>query len=251
MAITDIFGFSFGKRKDQEEKSLETNQIPVTPEPYDGTYTFETGGVFGTSIDFSGSIRDENQLIGQYRGMALHPEVDSAIEDIVNESIVMGEDRKPIKLNLDYVNLPDSIKTKIYFEYNHILKLLDFSNKGHEIFRRWYIDSKVFYYKEIDKTNPQKGLVSLIPIDPVKIKKVRKVEKERAKVSGGQIIPFVKKVDEYYVYTDTDKEALYPTTPSGYRFTIDTVAYSHSGVVDAVTKRVIGYLQKTQLNRQW
>lgn len=244
MAITDIFGFSFGKRKDQEEKSLETNQIPVTPEPYDGTYTFETGGVFGTSIDFSGSIRDENQLIGQYRGMALHPEVDSAIEDIVNESIVMGEDRKPIKLNLDYVNLPDSIKTKIYFEYNHILKLLDFSNKGHEIFRRWYIDSKVFYYKEIDKTNPQKGLVSLIPIDPVKIKKVRKVEKERAKVSGGQIIPFVKKVDEYYVYTDTDKEALYPTTPSGYRFTIDTVAYSHSGVVDAVTKRVIGYLQK-------
>jgi len=244
MAITDIFGFSFGKKKEQEEKNLETNQIPVTPESYDGTYTFETGGVFGTSIDFSGSIRDENQLIGQYRGMALHPEVDSAIEDIVNESIVMGEDRKPIKLNLDYVNLPDSIKTKIYFEYNHILKLLDFSNKGHEIFRRWYIDSKVFYYKEIDKTNPQKGLVSLIPIDPVKIKKVKKVEKERAKVSGGQIIPFVKKVDEYYVYTDTDKEALYPTSPSGYRFTIDTVAYSHSGVVDAVTKRVIGYLQK-------
>ena len=98
----DIFGFSFGKKTDQETKNLESSQIPVTPEPYDGTYTFEAGGVFGTSIDFSGSIRDENQLIGQYRGMALHPEVDSAIEDIVNESIVMGEDRKPIKLNLDY-----------------------------------------------------------------------------------------------------------------------------------------------------
>ena len=243
MALPDIFGFSFGKKKEQEP-NLESTQIPVTPEPYDGTYTFETGGVFGTSIDFSGSIRDENQLINQYRGMALHPEVDAAVEDIVNESIVSGEDRKPIKLNLDYVNLPDTIKTKLYFEYNQILKLLDFTNKSHEIFRRWYIDSKIYYYKEIDKQNPQKGLVSLIPIDPVKIKKVRKIEKERSRVANGQIIPFVKKIEEYYVYTDTDKEALYPTTPSGYKFSIDSISYCHSGIVDAVTKRVVGYLQK-------
>lgn len=243
MAI-EVFGFSFGKKKEQEEKNLESTQIPVTPEPYDGTYTFETGGVFGTSIDFSGAIKDENQLINQYRGMALHPEVDAAVEDIVNESIVMGEDRKPIKLNLDYVNLPDTIKSKMYFEYANILKLLDFSNKGHEIFRRWYVDSKLFYYKEIDKQNPQKGLISLIPIDPVKIKKVRKIEKDRARVAGGQIIPFVKKIEEYYVYSDTDKDALYPTTPSGYKLTIDSVTYSHSGTVDAVTKRVVGYLQK-------
>lgn len=243
MAI-DIFGFSFGKKSDQERKQLESNEIPVTPEPYDGTYTFEAGGVFGTSIDFSGAIRDENQLIGQYRGMVLHPEVDAAVEDIVNEAIVPGEDRKPVKLDLDNVNLPDTIKTKIYFEFNQILKLLDFSNKCHEVFRRWYVDSKLYYYKEIDKQNPQKGLVSLIPIDPVKIKKVRKIEKERAKVSGGQIIPFVKKMEEYYVYADTDKEALYPTTPSGYKFTIDSIAYCHSGTVDSVTKRVVGYLQK-------
>lgn len=244
MDFTKIFGFSFGRKNEQDLQNLQSAEIPVTPEPYDGTYTFETGGVFGTSIDFTGSIKDENQLINQYRGMALHPEVDAAVEDIINESIVMGEDRKPVKLNLDYVNIPDTIKTKIYYEYNHILKLLDFSNKAHEIFRRWYIDSKVYYYKEIDKQNPQKGLISLIPIDPVKIKKVRKVEKERARVAGGQIIPFIKKIEEYYVYTDTDKEALYPTTPSGYKFTVDSIAYSHSGVVDSVTKRVVGYLQK-------
>jgi hypothetical protein len=243
MAI-DIFGFSFGRKRDQETKNLETNQIPVTPESYDGTYTFETGGVFGTSIDFSGSIRDENQLIGQYRGMALHAEVDSAIEDIVNESIVLGEDKKPVKLELDDVNLPDTIKSKMYFEFNHILKLLDFSNRGHEIFRRWYVDSKVYYFKEIDKEHPQRGLISLIPIDPVKIKKVRKIEKDRTRVNGGQIIPFVKKIEEYYVYADTDKEALYPTTPSGYKFTVDSVAYCHSGTIDAVTKRVVGHLQK-------
>jgi hypothetical protein len=243
MAI-DIFGFSFGRKRDQETKNLETNQIPVTPESYDGTYTFETGGVFGTSIDFSGSIRDENQLIGQYRGMALHAEVDSAIEDIVNESIVLGEDKKPVKLELDDVNLPDTIKSKMYFEFNHILKLLDFSNRGHEIFRRWYVDSKVYYFKEIDKEHPQRGLISLIPIDPVKIKKVRKIEKDRTRVNGGQIIPFVKKIEEYYVYADTDKEALYPTTPSGYKFTVDSIAYCHSGTIDAVTKRVVGHLQK-------
>ena len=243
MAI-EVFGFSFGKKKDQDEKTLESSQIPVTPEPYDGSYTFETGGVFGKSIDFSGSIRDENQLIGQYRGMVLHSEVDAAVEDIVNETIVMGEDRKPIKLNLDYVNLPDTIKTKMYYEYNHVLKLLDFTNKCHEIFRRWYVDSKVFYYKEIDKQNPQRGLISLIPIDPIKIKKVRKIEKDRTRVAGGQIIPFIKKIEEYYVYVDTDKEAMYPTTPSGYKFTVDSVTYSHSGVIDSVTKRVVGYLQK-------
>lgn len=243
MDLSKVFGFQFGK-KSQEIKNLESNQIPVTPEPYDGTYTFETGGVFGTSIDFTGAIKDENQLIQQYRGMALHPEIDTAVEDIVNESIVMGEDRKPVKLKLDYVNLPDSIKTKIYYEYNQILKMLDFTNKGHEIFRRWYIDSKLYYYKDIDKENPQKGIVSLIPIDPVKIKKIRKVEKERARVSGGQIVPFIKKVEEYYVYVDTDKEALYPTTPSGFKFSVDSICYTHSGIVDAVTKRVVGYLQK-------
>ena len=126
MALTDIFGFSFGKKKEQEP-NLESTQIPVTPESYDGTYTFETGGVFGTSIDFSGSIRDENQLINQYRGMALHPEVDAAIEDIVNESIVPGEDRKPIKLNLDYVNLPDTIKTKIL--HLHIITSIKVTRK--------------------------------------------------------------------------------------------------------------------------
>jgi hypothetical protein len=243
MAI-EVFGFSFGRKKEQEEQNLDSTQIPVTPEPYDGTYTFETGGVFGTSIDFSGAIKDENQLINQYRGMALHPEVDAAIEDIVNEAIVIGEDRKPIKLELDHVNLPDTIKSKIYFEYANILKLLDFSNKAHEIFRRWYVDSKVYYYKEIDKQNPQKGLISLIPMDPVKVKKVRKVEKDRVRASGGQIIPFVKKIEEYYVYSDTDKDALYPTTPSGFKITVDSVAYCHSGTVDSITKRVIGYLQK-------
>lgn len=236
----ELFGFSIGKKKQQ---SIENKDI-ITPDSYDGSYVLETGGVFGTYVDFSGAIRDENQMIQHYRSMALYPEVDAAIEDIVNEAIVLDEDRKPVKLNLDHVNLSETIKTKVYSEFNHILKLLDFSNKATDIFRRWYIDSKLFYYKKIDKKDLRKGITELVPIDPVKIKKIRKVEKDKSYFSGvGPFAP-VKSIQEYYVYTDTDKDAAFPTSGTGWKIAPDTVAYVHSGIVDSATKRVVGYLQK-------
>lgn len=236
----ELFGFSIGKKKQQ---NIENKDI-ITPDSYDGSYVLETGGVFGTYVDFSGAIRDENQMIQHYRSMALYPEVDAAIEDIVNEAIVLDEDRKPVKLNLDHVNLSETIKTKVYSEFNHILKLLDFSNKATDIFRRWYIDSKLFYYKKIDKKDLRKGITELVPIDPVKIKKIRKVEKDKSYFSGvGPFAP-VKSIQEYYVYTDTDKDAAFPTSGTGWKIAPDTVAYVHSGIVDSATKRVVGYLQK-------
>lgn len=237
----ELFGFTIGKKKPETEK---VSSDMITPDAYDGSYILETGGVFGTFVDFSGAVRDENQMIQHYRSMALYPEVDMAIEDIVNEAIVLDQDRKPIKLNLDRVNLSETIKTKMYSEYNHILKLMDFSNKATDIFRRWYIDSKIFYYKKIDKNDLRKGIVELVPIDPVKIKKVRKIEKDKA-VYGGQA-PFspIKSIQEYFVYADTDRESAYPTTSAGWKIAPDTVAYTHSGIIDAVTKRVVGYLQK-------
>jgi len=127
----ELFGFSIGrKKKEEEQKAI---QEVITPDSYDGSYILETGGVFGTFVDFSGAVRDENQMIQHYRAMALYPEVDAAIEDITNEAIVLDQDRKPIKLNLDRVNLSETIKTKIYSEYNYLLKLLDFSNKASDI----------------------------------------------------------------------------------------------------------------------
>lgn len=236
----ELFGFSIGKKK---QENVENKDI-ITPDSYDGSYVLETGGVFGTYVDFSGAIRDENQMIQHYRSMALYPEVDAAIEDIVNEAIVLDEDRKPVKLNLDHVNLSETIKTKVYSEFNHILKLLDFSNKATDIFRRWYIDSKLFYYKKIDKKDLRKGIVELVPVDPVKIKKIRKVEKDKSYFSGvGPFAP-VKSIQEYYVYTDTDKDAAFPTSGTGWKIAPDTVAYVHSGIIDSATKRVVGYLQK-------
>jgi hypothetical protein len=235
----DLFGFKLGKKKTES-----LTKEPISPDSYDGSYILETGGVFGTFVDFSGAVRDENQMLQHYRAMALYPEVDAAIEDIVNESIVLDQDRKPVKLNLDHVNLSETIKTKIYSEYNHILKLLDFSNRAPDIFRRWYIDSKLFFYKKVDKNDPKKGILELVPIDPIKIKKIKKIEKDKTVFSGMAPFSPVKKIEEYFIYTDTDKDAAFQTSTSGWKISPDTICYIHSGVIDSATKRVIGYLQK-------
>jgi len=243
----DIFGFSIGKKKptDPTGQSIEkTNEKSfVAPDSYDGTYTIESGGVFGTMMDFAGSVRDENQLIAQFRNMALFPEVDQAIEDIVNESIIMDFDKKPIKLDLEKVELSDNIKNKIYKEYDNILKLLKFHDHAYDIFRRWYVDSKLYYHIIIDKETPQKGIKELRAINPVSIKKIQKVKKEQQHV-GTNKVPFIKNIEEFYIYTDTSKNSLNPTPSSGIKISTDSICYTHSGVVDSNTKRIVGYLQK-------
>ena len=247
MAIWDIFGFSIGKKRPDgtPETSPPQPQV-IPPDKYDGAYTIETGGVQGTLVDFSGAVRDENALIQQYRSMSIYSEVDKAIDDIVNDAIVPGQNKRPVRVNLDNVQLSDQIKTKIYSEFNHLLTLMDFNNRGYDIFRKWYIDSKIYYFIQIDNKNPQTGILDLIPIDPIKIKKVRKVEKERKRVDPNVnvILPVVKKMEEFYIYTDTERDALIPTSPTGIKFSTDTICYVHSGIIDSATRRVVGYLQK-------
>jgi len=238
-----LFGYSIGKTNPVEPQESKKQASFVAPDSYDGTYTLETGGVFGTLVDFSGSVRDENNLIMQYRNMSLFPEVDQAIEDIINDSIILDKDGKPIKLDLESVNLSDAIKHKIYDEYDGILRMLEFHRKGVDLFRRWYVDSKLYYHIVIDTDNPQKGIKELRAIDPVKIKKVRKVEKEQRHIGTGRV-PFVKKVEEFYVYTDTSKDSVYTTPTSGIKISTDSICYVHSGLIDLSTKRVVGYLQK-------
>jgi nitrite reductase/ring-hydroxylating ferredoxin subunit len=242
MAV-DIFGFSIGKKQPVDSKDSKKQESFVVPDNYDGTYTLETGGVFGTLVDFSGAVKHENQLISQYRNAAMFPEVDQAIEDIVNETIVMNDDRKPIKLDLATVDISDTIKNKIYKEYDGILRLLEFHNKGYDIFRRWYIDSKLFYHIIIDTDKPEKGIKELRSVDPVKIKKIKKVDKEQRRI-GNSTVPFVKSVEEFYIYTNTDKNATVPTPTQGIKIAKDSVCYVHSGVIDSQSNRVIGYLQK-------
>jgi len=243
MAI-DFFGFSIGRKTKQEELEQNLKQESfVSPDEYDGAQTLNTGGFLGTYVDFSGGIQNENQFIATYRNIALYPEVDMAIEDIVNDSIIMGTDRKPIKLNLDHTDLSENIKTKIYREYDNILKLFDFSNKAYEIFRRWYIDGRVFFHIIIDTDNPRAGIKELRPIDPVKIKKIRKVNK-KPYVKGPTAVPIITDIEEFFVYTDSDKQSNTYTGGTGLQILPDSIAYCHSGIVDYTTKQVVGYLQK-------
>jgi hypothetical protein len=238
----DLFGFRIEKKPDEMVGGKQARSF-VAPDNYDGAFTVEAGGILGTHVDFAGSMRDENTLINRYRSMAMYPEVDMAVEDIINDSIVSGKDKTPLSVELENVELSENIKTKIELEFSNIIKLLNFKNKAYDIFRRWYIDSKLFYHIVIDNEKPHRGIQELRPIDPVKIKKIKKIEKGSER-KGNVQVPIIKKVEEFYIYTNIDKTSAYQTATSGLRIHNDSICYTHSGVIDSATKRVVGYLQK-------
>jgi hypothetical protein len=248
MAFSDFFGFSFSKKQGGPDSGL-TGDSPqnlsfVAPENFDGTQVIETGGFMSSVYDFGGSFLDENSLIRQYRTMALYPEVDMAIEDIVTQSIVYDGSNSAIKLNLDNVDLSDNIKSKVNTEFGKLLTLLDFKNKGYDIFRRWYVDGRLYYQNIIDTDHPEKGIVELRAIDPVKIRKIRKVQKHVKNISGA-VMPLVKKVEDYYIYTDFENSNITATTSAaGIKITTDSITYCHSGYIDQTTRRVVGNLHK-------
>jgi hypothetical protein len=242
----EMFGFEFGKRKSEETLRSELLTGPkrlIAKEEFDGTVAVEAGGVFGTYIDYSTVLKDENANIIQYRNMSLYPEVDAAIDEIVNASIVWGTDRKPIKLDLTEVPLSDQVKRKVIYSYERILKMMDFNSKAYEVYRRWYVDSKLFYYIIIDEKNPRDGIQELIPLDPLKTKKIKNIQKEPAGINAG-MVPLIKNVEEFYVYSNTDKDSYLTTPNQGVRISKDAIGYVHSGIIDLNTKRVIGYLHK-------
>lgn len=246
--LSDLFGFAFAKKQDdpiqQTVEDQKTNQSFVPPDDYDGSVVIDAGGFLSTVYDFGSNYKNENMLVQQYRSMSLYPEVDMAIEDIINDSIVFNDQKQCIDLNLDNItDISDNIKYKIINEYKNVLKLFDFSNKGFEIFRKWYIDGKVYYHCVIDVNRPEKGIVELRPIDPLKIRKVRKVERENKIINNVQA-PIVKKIEEFYVYTDIDPDSIMPTSNVGMKISCDSIVYAHSGLIDHSSKRVIGYLHK-------
>ena len=250
MAI-ELFGFSIGKTGKESAKpvdssppSTNTNGASfVAPDDYDGTINIEAGGIFGTYVDFESQIKNENELISRYRSMSLYPEVDMAITDIVNDAIVIDDEKEPVSIVLDEVDLSDNIKKKIEEEFKTIVSLLNFNNRGYDLFRRWYIDSKLYYHIIVDDKNPRGGIKELRPIDPTKISKVRKVEKDQVK-KGNLTFPVVKNVEEFYLFKETDKNSLTPTPQTGLQISPDSIVYVHSGQIETGSKKVIGYLQK-------
>ena len=232
--MAELFGFKFGRTTDS--KSQEKFTVPPAD---DGAVEIAGGGFFGQVLDTDGRERSEVDLIRRYREVSQQPECDSAIEDIVNEAIVSNEKDQAVSIELDRLDYPKSIKNKIRAEFDHILTLLDFDVKGHDIFRRWYIDGRIFYHKVIDKKNPKKGIVEVRYIDPKKIRKVRQVNKDR---KPGTSLDIVKGVEDYFIYNDKGLNS--GQISEGVKIADDSITYVVSGLIDQNKGHVLSHLHK-------
>jgi len=211
----------------------------ATPESEDGTTNIEVGGAYGTYYDMSGNFKSEAELITKYREMSNQPECDAAIEDIINEAIVIDDENPAIDLELSDTDFSDDIKKKIYNEFVHLKNLLSFETKAHEIFRRWYVDGKMYYHMIIDDASPKKGIQELRYVDARKMKKIREVIREKA--DNG--LELVEKTQEYYVFDEAQSNDV-TTLVQGIKVTPDAIAFCTSGLFDHGTQSVISYLHK-------
>ena len=236
--MAELFGFKIEK----SSKDSGGGTTFSTPTPDDGTIDVAGGGFFGQILDTDGRERTDLDLIRRYRDIAQQAECDTAIEDIINEGIVANEDDQAVEITLDRLPYPDKIKRKIRSEFREVLRLLSFEQKGHDIFRRWYVDGRLFYHKIIDSKNPRKGIQELRYIDPTKIKKVREVKKSIDKKTS---IQMTEKIEEYYVYNEKGLASAGTSgSNQGLRIAVDSISYCPSGLIDGNSGRVLSYLHK-------
>ena len=235
--MADLFGFSITRQK----KPQDPKQSFTTPQAEDGTQTVAAGGYFGQYLDMEGTAKNEQDLIRRYREIALHPECDMAIEDIINEAIVANELKDAVKLDLSNVEYGQEIKNKIANEFKEILRLMNFNTRGHDIFRRWYVDGRVYYHKIIDREAPVKGITELRYIDPRKVKKIREIRKKRPDGPTPHGLTVVDEFEEYYIYNE---KGVSNTTSGGIKIAVDTIAFCPSGIIDQNKNIVMSYLHK-------
>jgi len=245
-----LFGFSLGK-KDSRVEQPPNNPALVLPNAAieDGAVTITQGAHYGSYIDLEGSVRNELELISRYREMSLHPECSMAIEDIVSEALSQDTDGNIMSLNLEKLNVGSAIKKKIEDEFNTVYKLYNFKTLSDEMFRRWYIDGRIYFQIMVDKDNPKDGIQELRYIDPRKIRKVREILKDRnTAIDGGGILSneVIKAVNEYFVFNDRGMVASTYTASvnQGMKIAADSIIYAPSGLLDAKSVMVIGHLHK-------
>ena len=241
--MAELFGWEVKKKKESDKaKSF------VAPSDEEGTLDIAGGaGFFGQYLSYDKAARNDYELVRKYRQTSENPECDQAIEDIINEAITADETDISVAVNLDWVPLSMSIKKKIDEEFKEVLTLLQWKKKGHDIFRRWYIDGRIFFHKLIEEKSPRKGITEVRFIDPKFIKKIREIEKD--KVQGG--VEVVKSVKEWYIYNEA---GVYPSLPAiggtsnmqaqGLRISPDAIAYVPSGLYNPTTNQVYSLLQK-------
>ena len=233
----DLFGFTISRKGEEKEEQNVKSFVPVARD--DGAMEVSAmGGAYGTVVDLEGSAKNEADLVSKYRTMMQQQECDSAVEDIVNEAIII-EDEAAVNIVLDNIDISKQLKNKIRQEFDNVLKVLDFNNSGYDIFKQWYVDGRLYYHIMIDEKSPRDGIKEVRKIDPRKIKKVRERktetdERTKVKVERGY--------NEYYLYnpkgiSSTNSQAMI-------KISTDSICHITSGLVDPNNKMVLGYLQK-------
>jgi len=236
--MAELFGFSITRAK----KQADPKQSFTTTQADDGTQTVAAGGYFGQYLDMEGTAKSEADLIRRYREVALHPECDMAIEDIVNEAIVANELKDAVRVNVSDLPYGKEVRNKIEDEFKNVLRLLNFNTKGHDIFRRWYVDGRIYYHKIIDRNSPVKGITELKYIDPRKVKKIREIRKKRPDGPVPHGLSVVDEFVEYFVYNE--KGVSGSTSGAGIKIAPDTIAFCPSGLIDQNKNMVLSYLHK-------
>jgi hypothetical protein len=235
-----LFGFTISRQQDEDDKAVQQSFAPPTTD--DGALTITSAAYYGTYVDLDGTAKNEVELISRYREMAMQPEIESAIDDIVNEAIVQDDDGKITEIVLDDLKQPEKIKKAIKEEFNTILRLFNYQNMAQDIFRRYYVDGRMYYHLIIDRENPQEGIKELRYIDPRRLRKVREIKKQKDERTGVEIM---QPVNEYYIYNDKVVSGSASNFgPVGVRITTDSIISVVSGLMDSRRAVVLSYLHK-------
>jgi hypothetical protein len=240
-----LFGFTLGSKDivQKEKPEQQSFVLPSDAQLDDGAVTITQNAYYGTYVDLEGSVRNEIELITRYREMSNHPECQMAIDEIINEAITHDDRGKVVDIVLDNLKQPETIKKKIIEEFDNIQKMLNFNNLADDLFKRWYIDGRMFYHIVVNDKNPKEGIQELRYIDPRKIRKVREVKKERDPKTGALV---VESVAEYYVFNDrgTTTQTFTANVTQGLRIAPESIININSGLMDAKNTFVISYLHK-------
>jgi hypothetical protein len=235
--MAELFGFTIARKKQEDQQ--ENLPSIVSPTQEDGAIEIAPGGAYGTYVDLEGKAKNEGELVTKYRQMALQPECDSAVQDVVNEAIVVTEDSGPVEIVLDKLDYPENIKKKIHEEFEAIVKLLDFNNNAYDLFRKWYVDGRLYHHIVIDEKNPRQGIKDLRYIDPRKIRKIKEALKEKDARTGATVF---KGMNEYYLYNAGGVNS--SNQAQGVKIAKDSISYCHSGLLDERNSMIYSYLHK-------
>jgi len=235
--MAELFGFTIARKKQEDQQ--ENLPSIVSPTQEDGAIEIAPGGAYGTYVDLEGKAKNEGELVTKYRQMALQPECDSAVQDVVNEAIVVTEDSGPVEIVLDKLDYPENIKKKIHEEFEAIIKLLDFNNNAYDLFRKWYVDGRLYHHIVIDEKNPRQGIKDLRYIDPRKIRKIKEALKEKDARTGATVF---KGMNEYYLYNAGGVNS--SNQAQGVKIAKDSISYCHSGLLDERNSMIYSYLHK-------